>query len=85
MAKLYAINYKWSNENALNRCAYFAVLDKLEQAKSVDSSVADKANELIRDYKKQTENVADDLFMFGYKKGDKIEIKGWINETTTIR
>lgn len=85
MAKLYAINYKWSNENALNRCAYFAVLDKLEQAKSVDPSVADKANELIRDYKKQTENVADDLFMFGYKKGDKIEIKGWINETTTIR
>ena len=27
----------------------------------------------------------DDLFMLGYKVGDQVEIKGWINETTTIR
>lgn len=84
MAQLYAINHKWSNESALDRCAYFAVLDKLEQAKRVDSSVAERANELIAQYKKQTPQ-PEDLFMFGYKAGDPIEIKGWINETTTIR
>ena len=84
MAQLYAVKHDWSSEPALNRCAYFAVIDKLEQAKRVDSSVAAKANELISSYKKQTPQ-ADDLFMLGYKVGDQIEIKGWINETTTIR
>ena len=84
LAQLYAVKHDWSNEPALNRCAYFAVIDKLEQAKKVDSSVASKANELISSYKKQCPQ-PDDLFMFGYKVGDKVEIKGWINETTTIR
>ena len=84
LAQLYAVKHDWSNEPALNRCAYFAVLDKLEQAKRVDSSVAERANDLISQYKKQCPQ-AEDLFMFGYKPGDKIEIKGWINETTTIR
>jgi tetratricopeptide (TPR) repeat protein len=84
MAQLYAVKHDWSSEPALNRCAYFAVLDKLEQAKKVDSSVAAKANDLINQYKKQTPQ-AEDLFMLGYKVGDQVEIKGWINETTTIR
>jgi tetratricopeptide (TPR) repeat protein len=84
MAQLYYVKRDWSSEPALNRCAYFAVIDKLEQAKKVDSSVAAKANELISTYKKQCPD-ANDLFMLGYKVGDQIEIKGWINETTTIR
>lgn len=84
MAQLYAVKHDWSSEPALNRCAYFAVIDKLEQAKKVDSSVASKANDLISQYKKQCPQ-ADDLFMLGYKVGDQVEIKGWINETTTIR
>lgn len=84
MAQLYAVKHEWSSEPALNRCAYFAVIDKLEQAKKVDSSVAAKANELINSYKKQCPQ-PDDLFMLGYKVGDQVEIKGWINETTTIR
>jgi hypothetical protein len=68
----------------MNRCAYFAVVDKLEQAKRVDPSVADKANELIASYREHFPST-EDLFMYGLKKGDKVEIKGWINETTTIR
>ena len=85
MAQLYAIKYKWSDDNALNRCAFFAAIDKLETAKKVDPSVAEKANSLIKEYKGQTENLIEDLFMLGYKAGDQIQIKGWINETTTIR
>ena len=84
MALLYAANYEWSNESALNLCAFFAVLDKLEQAKKVDPSVAEKANSLIKKYKESTPK-AEDLFMLGYKAGDQLEIKGWINETVTIR
>ena len=85
LAQLYASHHSWSNEPALNRCAYFAVIDKLEQAKRVDASVADRANDLLRVYREQTENMAEDLFMLGIKPGDKVEIKGWINETVTIR
>lgn len=85
LGQLYAIKHQWSNDPALNKCAYFAVLDKMEQAKRVDPSVADKANSLIKEYSKQVEGVTEDLFMLGIKAGDKIEIKGWINETTTIR
>ena len=84
LAQLYYVKRDWSSEPALNRCAYFAVIDKLEQAKKVDSSVAARANELISSYKKQCPQ-PDDLFMLGYKVGDQVEIKGWINETTTIR
>lgn len=84
MAQLYAVKHDWSNEPALNRCAWFAVIDKLEQAKRVDPSVADKANDYIAQYKKQTPAV-EDLFMLGIKAGDKVEIKGWINETVTVR
>ena len=68
----------------MNRCAYFAVLDKLEQAKRVDPTVAEEANKLISQYKNQTPQV-EDLFMLGYKAGDQIEVKGWINEKVTIR
>jgi len=84
LAKMYAIKHDWSNEQALNRCAYFAVIDKLEQAKKVDPSVAEEANNLIAQYKKQTPQV-EDLFMLGIKAGDQVEVKGWINETVTVR
>lgn len=85
LGQLYAIKHDWSNDPALNRCAYYAVVDKMEKAKSVDPTVAEKANNLIKEYLKQTENLTEDLFMLGLKPGDKVEIKGWINETTTIR
>lgn len=84
LAQLYAIKHDWSNEPALNRCAYYAVIDKLEQAKKVDPSVAEKANSLINKYKEQTPQV-EDLFMLGIKAGDKVEVKGWINETVVVR
>ena len=84
MAQLYAANYKWHSDDAMSRCAYFAVIDKLEHAKRVDSTVTDKANELIAQYKKSCPTT-EDLFMYGLKKGDTVEIKGWINVTTTIR
>lgn len=84
IANLYATSPNWSDENALNKCTYFAVIDKLQRAKSVDSSVADEANKLIGRYAAHTPQ-AKDLFMLGYKAGDRITIGGWIGETTTIR
>lgn len=84
IARLYASSPNWSDEAVLNKCTYFLVLDKLQRAKAVDSSVASEANELIRMYSPYTPS-AQDLFMLGYKKGDSITIGGWIGESTTIR
>ena len=58
--------------------------DKLQRAKAVDPSVAEEANKLIGTYSGHTPQ-AKDLFMLGYKQGDRITIGGWIGETTTIR
>lgn len=57
----------WSDENALNKCTYFAVIDKLQRAKQVDPSVAEEANKLIGRYSGHTPQ-AKDLFMLGYKQ-----------------
>ncbi len=84
IANLYATSPNWSDESALNKCTYFAVIDKLQRAKAVDPSVADEANRLIGRYSAHTPQPKD-LFMLGYKAGDRITIGGWIGETTTIR
>ena len=84
IANLYAMSPNWSDESALNKCTYFAVIDKLQRAKAVHPSVAEEANKLIGTYSGHTPQ-AKDLFMLGYKQGDRITIGGWIGETTTIR
>ena len=84
IANLYAMSPNWSDESALNKCTYFVVIDKLQKAKSVDPSVAEEANKMIGRYSAYTPQ-AKDLFMLGYKAGDRITIGGWIGETTTIR
>lgn len=84
LAQMYASNPHWNDEAALNKCVYFVAIDKLQRAKSVDPSVTEKANELISTYSRYTPQ-AKDLFMLGYKAGDRISIGGWIGESTTIR
>ena len=84
LAQAYGSSPRWSDEGALNRCTYYVVLDKLQRAKSVDPSVEEQANELIRTYSAHLPE-SQDLFMLGYKKGDRITVGGWIGESTTIR
>lgn len=84
IAQMYASSPNWSDEAALNKCTFFAVIDKLQRAKSVDPSVTEKANELIRTYSAYTPK-DEDLFFLGLKKGNSVTIGGWIGETTTIR
>lgn len=86
IATLYASSPNWSDESALNKCTYFLVVDKLSRAKAVDSSeeVVNEANRLIRTYSQYTP-APSDLFMLGYKVGDRVTIGGWIGESTTIR
>ena len=84
LAQLYASSPNWNDEAALNKCTYFVVIDKLQRAKAVDPTVADKANELISTYARYTPK-AEDLFMLGIKAGDRVTVGGWIGESTTVR
>ena len=84
IAQMYASSPNWSDEAALNKCVFFAVIDKLQRAKSVDPSCAEEADKLIRTYAGYTPK-DEDLFFIGLKKGDAVTIGGWIGETTTIR
>lgn len=84
LANIYAAAPQWNDEPLLDKCKYFVVLDRLNQAKRVDASVAEEANKMIAAYSTHTPAVQD-LFMIGKKEGDKIHVGGLINETTTIR
>ena len=84
IAKCYAATPNWSDDNTLNNCTYYLCIDRLERAIKVDPSVKLEANKLISTYKKYTPS-SEELFMKGYKTGEKVTIGGWINETTTIR
>lgn len=84
LGQMYASNIKWHDEQAMNKCVYFAAIDKFQRAKSVDPSVAEEANKLIGVYSAYTPK-PEDLFFLGLKKGDNVNIGGWIGETITIR
>ena len=84
IAQMYGASPNWSDEKALNLCTYFAAIDKLIKAKSVDPSCAEEADKLIRTYSAYTPK-NEDLFFLGLQKGNSVTIGGWIGETTTIR
>ena len=84
IAQCYAATSSWSDDNTLNNCTYYLCIDRLERAKNVDPSIRREADKLIAAYKKYTPS-NEELFMKGYKVGEKVTIGGWINETTTIR
>ncbi len=64
--------------------AYWAAVDQFYKAKSVDPSVADKANELIGIYTKHFPGT-EDIFFNGLKIGDSYKVGGWIGVTTKVR
>lgn len=84
LAEIYASYPTWNSESLLNQCTYFLAIDKLQQAKEIDPSVTERANELLALYARETPKPKD-LFMLGYRVGDRIYIGGWINESTIIR
>jgi len=66
------------------RAAYWAAADKYAKAKSVDPSVSAEATKKINDYSAQYPN-HEEVFFRDMKDGDSYEVKGCINEYTTVR
>lgn len=63
--------------------AYWVAVDYYQKARSVDASVADKANQKIATYSKQFPPVKD-VFFYGLKEGDPYTVE-CLGETTTVR
>ncbi|HAG48928.1 MAG TPA: hypothetical protein DCL07_03140 [Cryomorphaceae bacterium] len=63
---------------------YWAAMDKANRAKSVDPSLAGRADRVIA---KLRPGIPDKSisFQFGFKEGDRYSIGCWINETVTVR
>ena len=63
---------------------YWVVVDQFVKAKSVDPSIADKANDYINNYSKQFPN-NEITFFNGYTDGQTYKVGCWIDETTKVR
>jgi tetratricopeptide (TPR) repeat protein len=66
------------------RTAFWVAADKYTKAKSVDPSVAEEANKKLSDYAGQYPN-HEEVFFRDLKDGDSYQVKGCINEYTTVR
>ena len=66
------------------KTVYWAAVDKFIRARTVDSSFAEEANNLIRTYSAHFPS-NEEIFMQGFKSGDSYTVEGWINERTTVR
>jgi len=66
------------------RTAFWVAADKYAKAKSVDPSVAADANKRLNDYAGQYPN-NEEVFFRDIKDGDSYQVKGCINEYTTVR
>lgn len=65
------------------KAVYWAAINKLNYAKTVDPAVSNKANRLIAAYKKQFPDKSI-IFQLGIVEGDSYTIGCWINETITV-
>lgn len=66
------------------KAIYWLAVDYFQKAKSIDPSVASKANSKIATYKKYFPT-KEDCFFGGTKEGDTVSIGCWIGESTKAR
>jgi tetratricopeptide (TPR) repeat protein len=82
---LYAMSAGNCGDNKVTaKAAYWAAVDKYQKAKSVDESVSALANSRISTYVGAFPTT-EDIFFFGFNKGDSYRVECWISETTIIR
>ena len=85
LATLYAEAAGTCGANAVEKNAvYWAAINKLSYARSIDPTVATKAAKLISAYSQRIPDKGIS-FQLGYKEGDKISIGCWVNETVSVK
>lgn len=86
IAQLYAKSARLVDDGLNGRSVYWAAVDKLRRAKSVDSSseTTDLADKLIGTYSNYFPKKTD-AFMLNLTDGNGYTVGGWIGESTTVR
>jgi tetratricopeptide (TPR) repeat protein len=85
IGKMYAASSDMCGDDEISKKSVFwAAVDKFNEAKRVDPSVAEEANKLISTYR-QYFPAAEKLFFYSMTVGSSYKVECWINETTTIR
>lgn len=74
----------WGSNAVEKKAAYWAAINKLTYASSIDPEIAGKAAKLIAIYKQAVPDKSI-AFQLGAKEGDVIKIGSWINETVTVK
>lgn len=74
-----------TTEEFKRNAIFWVAVDKFVQARSIDPSVSEDANNLIKEYSKYFPN-KENAFFYGIKPGDPYKVDYcWIGETTTAR
>lgn len=82
---MYAASAKECGNNEFtSRVAFWAAVDKYNQAKRVDASQTDAANKRIATYSVYFPSL-ETIFFYDYKEGDTYTIDCWFKEETIIR
>lgn len=87
IAQMYAASAKsiFPGDPIRQRLVYGLAIDKLQRARSIDSSVAGEAGRLISQYSRQLPSQQDIFFDPNLNVGDSFYVGGWIGESTRIR
>ena len=84
IAMLYAESSKQFSGEIESKAVFWAAVDKCIKAKSIDPSINDRANSLIRSYSAAFPSM-ETIFFNDYSEGQSFNVGGWIGESTTIR
>ena len=84
LGRIYANAKNYGDDDLAHAAVFWAAVDQFNIAKKKDPSLAQMANEYIATYSKHFPS-QETVFFYTFKQGDKYELKGWINETTTVR
>ncbi len=87
IGEMYAATASECGDDELtSKVAYWAAVDKFNQARNVDSELAvqERADQLIDTYRHYFPDV-ETTFMYGLNEGDVYRVECWINETTRVR
>ena len=81
---LYAESSKQFSGDIDSKAVFWAAVDKCVKAKTLDPSIADRANSLIRSSSQYFPSM-ETIFFNDYSEGQSYNVGGWIGESTTIR
>ena len=85
LATIYATVDPYPEDPILNKTKYWAAVDRLQTAKSIEPELAEKANTLINSYRKFYPSKEEVFFKPELAPGAEFTVDGIINETVRCR